>query len=422
MSILNQPFSIDGNDKDITSLGNVLLKEIADSKYNELSFFSAFAKNSGVLRIAPTVDAFKKRGGKVRAFIGIDLQGTSQEALVNLLRICDELYVVHSNGGHTYHTKIYYLEGKKDYWYAVGSNNLTAGGLWTNIESCYFKSTTTLDPEIVEIKSLITKYTSNTFDCSIKISSEADIKKLKDDGYIASEASLENYSGGASSSGRKKKDKRFGEVKARIPRITRNKEKNEEEPTETEESAKKEISYLNESFWFQTKKATGGSRNILDLSKTGRVSGGSAVGTKYEIAGNHSLCLGGVVFFGINPTNYSESKDITINYDGSDYSFSTILYPTGPNANGTWRMQIKGDNITSPSGHPLSWFGSHDSLFINKILIFDKMGEDYYALYVIEDNKQNLSTIKKLSIFWAKNGSASAAKLYGFLPKKSSLL
>lgn len=88
MPILNQPFQ--------GQLGNVLIDKIENYDYSSLTIFSAFAKNSSVLRLKSSLEKFKKSTGHIKAFIGIDLDGTSYEALLNLFSLCDELYVIHS--------------------------------------------------------------------------------------------------------------------------------------------------------------------------------------------------------------------------------------------------------------------------------------------------------------------------------------
>ena len=87
MPLVNQPF--DGQ------LGNILIEKLKED-YNRLTIVAAFVKNSGVLRLKPELERFKSKGGTIRMFVGIDIQGTSFEALVNLLPLCDSLFVVHS--------------------------------------------------------------------------------------------------------------------------------------------------------------------------------------------------------------------------------------------------------------------------------------------------------------------------------------
>lgn len=184
MSILNQPFQ--------GQLGNILIDKIENYDYSNLTIFSAFAKNSGVLRLKPSLEKFKENSGHIKAFIGIDLDGTSYESLLNLFSLCDELYVVHSeNPSVTYHSKIYLLENDTHAWCAIGSNNLTGGGLWTNIEcaSILEYSLSTQKGDLDNIYSVMEKYSDNSYVCSTKIESIDDINTLLDSNYISKEIS-----------------------------------------------------------------------------------------------------------------------------------------------------------------------------------------------------------------------------------------
>ena len=89
-------------------LGTILKAKLAEEKYKHFIIVSAFAKNSGVLRMKESLQDFKNRGGKIDAFIGLDAHGTSYEAVVNLFSLVDSLYIVHdSNPGITFHSKIW---------------------------------------------------------------------------------------------------------------------------------------------------------------------------------------------------------------------------------------------------------------------------------------------------------------------------
>ena len=61
---------------------------------------SAFAKNSGVLRLKDDLQAFRDRGGVIEAFVGLDAHGTSYEAVLNLFSLVDALYIVHDSKEH----------------------------------------------------------------------------------------------------------------------------------------------------------------------------------------------------------------------------------------------------------------------------------------------------------------------------------
>lgn len=127
--IINQPY-----DK---QLGIQFIETIERGVYDQLTIMVAYAKLSGVNRLFPYIDKFHKNGGKVRFVIGIDQHNTTYDALVQLLKLSDKLYIFHSeNLSQTFHIKCYWLSGKNDCWYAIGSNNLTSGGLFSNYELC----------------------------------------------------------------------------------------------------------------------------------------------------------------------------------------------------------------------------------------------------------------------------------------------
>lgn len=409
MSIINQPFQ--------GQLGNILKTELT-ADYKSITIFSAFAKTSGVLRLKDSLKKFKSTGGTIKAFIGIDLDGTSYEALLNLFTLCNELYVIHSEDfSTTYHSKIYLLENEQKAWCAVGSNNLTGGGLWTNFESCsiqIFKLPAEKN-ELDNIHAIMEKYTDSTYPCSAKISSINDIDTLLNANYISKEVTqkINNLTKKVSHKKQRKQNTLFGTEKISIPSLL---------SVEPSRNILSKVSrsvqdfafntdielpaFVNEQFWFEMRKSTGGSRNILDLSKLGQIKAGSVKGTPYEYT-DSSHMYGGIKFFDIDPEDTSRKKNITVNYLGRDYYPSTIKYT--PN-NGTWRIQLKGS--PNDGTEELSKYGNHGD-FVHKILVFEKINTDYYVLSLIEESE--LDKIKSLSRVWARNGSGAESKAYGML-------
>ena len=71
----------------------------------------------------------------VRLFVGVDLHGTSLEALDALLGAGIETYVVYSPNSVLFHPKVYVIEGPKKTRAIIGSSNLTRGGLFQNVEA-----------------------------------------------------------------------------------------------------------------------------------------------------------------------------------------------------------------------------------------------------------------------------------------------
>ena len=93
----------------------------------------AFAKQAGVAALQDHVRRFLEDGQGVEAFVGIDALGTSREALSLLLELGVPTHVFH-NPGHTFHPKLYLLEGEEAAFAIIGSSNLTLGGLYINYE------------------------------------------------------------------------------------------------------------------------------------------------------------------------------------------------------------------------------------------------------------------------------------------------
>ncbi len=407
MSILFQP--------DKGNLGSLLIDRL-NMGYKQFVIFSAFAKNSGVLRLKPQMETFRANGGEITAFIGIDLDGTSYEALLNLFGLCDNLYVIHSeNFATTYHNKVYLLSDNRRAWCAIGSNNLTGGGLWTNFEACIIREyTADNDPEgewksIQDIQNI---YEQEDYPYSLHILSKLDIDMLLENEYITRESSqrMSNIAKKSKSNTSGRKDSLFGHERIMIPLIIENQHNkrfdnissNSEDHTDI--ISLLEPSFNNEQFWFEMRAGTGGSRNILDLSKLGKIKAGTVKGTKYEYS-DTSFMYGGVKFFDLDPENTSVEKDITINYQGKDYYPSTIKFTPG---NGSWRIQLKG---TSQDGtEELSKHGNQGE-FVHKILVFEKINPDYYSLTLLEESE--LERLKSISKVWARNGNGNSSKAYG---------
>lgn len=411
MAIINQPFQ--------GQLGNIIIDEL-NKDYSTFTIFSAFAKNSGILRLKESIINFKKKGGKVNAFIGIDFDGTSYEALLNLYDLCDNLFVIHSeNFSTTYHSKIYLLENSFKAWCSIGSNNLTGGGLWTNFESCNIERYSLPNDyaNLNNIYAIIKKYMEPTYDCSTRISSIEDINNLLDAKYITKEISqkIDSTTKRMRREAASKKISLFGKEKISIPslQIDITKRNSSFQTTDAGTIIVKannpapSPAFTNEQFWFEMRASTGGSRNILDLSKLGKIEAGSVLGTDYEYPYDSKKMYGGVKFFEIDPEDIKRQKDITINYRGKDYFPSTIKFnPT----NGSWRIQLKG--APSDGSKELSKFGN-DGDFVYQILVFEKINSDYYVLSLIDDNQ--LDKIKDLSRVWARNGNNTTSKAYGML-------
>lgn len=414
---VNQPFS--------EYLGNILIQKLYETgQYNcKFTIVSAFSKDSGVLRLKPALCEFKKNGGSVDAFIGVDAHGTSYEALVNLLAIVDNLYIIHDNNiSRTFHSKVYcfsMINGNNidiPFWMAIGSNNLTCGGLWTNIETASIIEENSPYPSfpMISFMQMINNFVNPQSEICRKIICIEQIDELLNCGLIKKEAQIivekgktsnNNYSHNGSNN-------MFGTIgRGCAPRIKRepkgetiqNTDITAIEPIQNNNNITKEV------MWFETKAMTGGSRNILDLSMLGTIICGTCDNTRYETTNPNSV-IGSIAFFDISPNAIDTIKDIVINYKGKDYYNCTIKFPqNGTNPNGSWRIQFKGitnDGEKISSAEAPYWL-------TNKIIILEKIFTDYYSMSVLPES--DLETIMNNSIFVAHNGNSLNSKKYGLL-------
>ena len=111
-------------------------KQSKEPSFDNFYILTAFVKSRGVLGLQSAIKKFRKRGGKVFAIAGVDSKGTSKEGLEALHKNANELSIFDDkNTSQSFHPKMYILEktGKRAF-VVIGSNNLTAGGMYTNYE------------------------------------------------------------------------------------------------------------------------------------------------------------------------------------------------------------------------------------------------------------------------------------------------
>ncbi len=102
---------------------------------SRLIIVPAWVKLTGLATIWNEVRDFREAGGHVLAIVGIDLRGTSKEALEHLIDATDEAHVFFdANPGRSFHPKFYLVVGEGSAVLLSGSGNLTVGGLYTNYE------------------------------------------------------------------------------------------------------------------------------------------------------------------------------------------------------------------------------------------------------------------------------------------------
>jgi HKD family nuclease len=119
-------------------IGDLINEQLRHTgRFSRVILLVAFAKASGIAHIEDMLVQFKnKPGTRIDICVGVDHDGTSREALELLFQLSDNLFIVHSTRlDVTFHSKVYFFTGSVDARAIIGSSNLTAGGLLTNIET-----------------------------------------------------------------------------------------------------------------------------------------------------------------------------------------------------------------------------------------------------------------------------------------------
>jgi len=113
-----------------------LQEQLRDPHIHEVRVAVAWAKRSGLARVADDLTAFNERTGTVSSLlVGIDEGGATKQGLQLALELFDRVYIFHEPGSRTYHPKVYMASGLQTAELLVGSNNMTAGGLYANYEA-----------------------------------------------------------------------------------------------------------------------------------------------------------------------------------------------------------------------------------------------------------------------------------------------
>ena len=104
--------------------------------YSEVWMVSAFVDYQTVVRFKESLERSARDGAHLHLVVGVDLFGTSKEALETLLATGAPVSVVKNKSpGHTFHPKLYLFEAPTDSAVLiVTSSNWTEGGMFNNYE------------------------------------------------------------------------------------------------------------------------------------------------------------------------------------------------------------------------------------------------------------------------------------------------
>lgn len=178
--------------------GALFLSELGENsfrKYDRLTIYVAYAKYSGVARIAEALESFVAASGKVETVVGINQQQTTYEAIDLLLRLGSEVRIFYDEDDNkTFHPKVYWLQNSRNnaQWVAIGSNNLTAGGLYLNYEMAVVSSNSAATREdaaqSAALRDVLRSYEASGHLLSVNDKSTLDT--LLERGYLTTESEV----------------------------------------------------------------------------------------------------------------------------------------------------------------------------------------------------------------------------------------
>lgn len=434
VTIIDQPQGAKTGDRLRT-----LLQDAVTGKYDEVVLLSAFAKRAGIARLQVALAALKASSSTLTSIVGVDHNGTSKEAVDDLFNLSDRLFIVHSTRPDvTFHPKAYLFKGATSATLLVGSSNFTAGGLFSNMElgveltfdlpadaTALAKATSWATSLSDSAQPYIEEVTSHNLSAMLAcLPSEASIattftSTTNSPGSSQSNSGLNTFFGAGNFSAAPAVPSSNAGSPAAGPQMATSTPSAPVAasplPASTSTSPTSPVVIPHgdegETVWFETRRMTGGSRNILDLSKKSLVNRGNPAGTAFDL-GDPRFMRGAVEFFGLNPADTHRTKDVILNFEGIEYAGNTILYPVGIRPNGTWRIQIKG---ASPSGRAITdaFREKAPEYLVDKIITFTKALGDYFYISVFNDSE--LTNFETMSRILARNGESNSARRLGLL-------
>lgn len=393
-------------------LGLRLLQALTSNEFNEFICFSAFVSSSGVINLKDALINFINEGNKVNLYVGVDLHGTSKEALEMLIAEDIPTTIVYSPNSIVYHPKIYLLRGERKHMIVVGSSNLTGSGLFQNIEASLCISFLQNDLQGIALEESVLDFFDSLIssDCkSANLLSSALLDILVKSNLVLPESTSRSAQNKVNNMLPKVSCQHIDEVKSKFKKLiitrppkgykkvvkreiistTDSTVETETTPTVVYESSIIEGSAM----WIESGKMTGGSRNILDLSKQGKQDGVERPGS--------------VEFFGVDKDNYTIEKDIAIEYNGIVYLGNTIKYAP---RNSNWRIQLKGLSVEGDKFTDiLRAAGSQ-----NRVFVFEHTANvDVYKFHILDPD--DVGILKDQSVMWANGGRSGNGRQYGII-------
>jgi len=188
----NQPLSV--------RFGTELLRHVDHASsiepyWDQLDIAVAWVRASGVNYLETSLRKFLRHGGRLSIIVGIDLQNTTRDGLQALLNLeghgtC-ETFVYHNEAGSIFHPKLYLFRNEEEARLIVGSNNLTAAGLYSNVEAGLQVDTELTADLIAEASDALAAWKDAAEGMAVRLDA-AFLTDLVAEGYVSDERATRN--------------------------------------------------------------------------------------------------------------------------------------------------------------------------------------------------------------------------------------
>ncbi|MDN2713222.1 phospholipase D family protein [Janthinobacterium sp. SUN118] len=164
-------------------------------RWHTVEFAVAWANYSGMNRLFDSMQTFLSKGGRIRVTVGLDFGSTTYEGLGRLLELeHDDNIITHvffdENQARTFHPKVFLFSNDEEAYLLVGSNNMTSGGLETNIEAALGFSGALRDKTISDAHHALVAWRDEGRDSRIRRLTRELREQLRDRRYVLTEEEI----------------------------------------------------------------------------------------------------------------------------------------------------------------------------------------------------------------------------------------
>jgi len=148
------------------SVGNKIIEFLSMNQFDSFLGIAAFASPAGVKGLSTHLNQARPNFRDLSIIVGIDQNGTSVEALEEIVNLGIRSHIFYQKEAPIFHPKIYLFEGRHHIKLILGSSNLTANGLFSNHEASLMAEFDSTDTDGIQLLREIKGYYSTLFNFS----------------------------------------------------------------------------------------------------------------------------------------------------------------------------------------------------------------------------------------------------------------